>query len=229
MQPTLDFLRELAQNNNKAWFDANRKRYEAARSAFETLVADLIEALRDMDHLGNLTPKECMFRINRDVRFAKDKSPYNAHMSAQIANGGRHGEGRGYYLHFMPDNGSFLASGLYEPEPAALDNIRQHLVQDAEPLRKIIAAPDFKRYFGALSGDSLKTAPSGYDRTHPNIDLIRYKQFLAVHNLADSALVSDGLVAHVVAVRNAMQPFLDYLDKAAAAPPKKDRKIAAKA
>ncbi len=211
LQITLDYLVDLSQNNNKVWFEANRGHYKQARGAFEDLVADLITALGTLEDFGAVTPKECMFRINRDVRFSKDKSPYNAHMSAQIARGGRHGMGRSYYLMIAPKDESILASGLYELEKGPLDNIRQHLVLDAAPLRKIIGAPDFVRYFGSLSGEKLKSAPSGYDRAHPNIDMINYKQLLAVHKLLDSDVVASDLVARSVAVRNALQPFLAYL------------------
>lgn len=219
LQATLDFLAELAQNNNKTWFDTNRGRYKGARSAFEALVADLIAALRSLEDLGALTPKECMFRINRDVRFARDKSPYNTHMSAAIGRGGRNGEGRSYFVQIGPGD-SFVGSGLFEPDKVVLDNVRQHLVRDAGPLRDIIAAPSFVDYFGEIRGESLKTAPVGYDRNHSAIDLLRRKQFLAVHRLADADVTGAGVVEYIATACAAMTPFLDYLNEASGAAPK---------
>ncbi len=215
---TLDFLRELAQHNEKAWFDAHREQYKQARAAFEGLVADLIHHFEPVDDLGNVTPQECMFRINRDVRFSKNKSPYNSHMSAALARGGRKSEGRSYYLQIAP-GASFIAGGVYDPDKAALDNIRKHLVMDARPFRKIINAPNFVRYFGAIQGDTLKTAPSGYDKQHPEVDLLRHKQFLAVHTLSNADVTAKEFVSHVIDVCAALKPFIIYLDESASAPP----------
>lgn len=218
---TLEFLTDLADNNNKAWFDANRARYQQARGAFEQLVADVIANFGEIEALGNTTPKECLFRINRDIRFSKDKSPYNSHMSAAIANGGRQSQGRSYYLQIAPSD-SFLGGGMYDPSKEALDNVRQHLAQDAAPLRAILSAPSFVQYFGELAGTTLKTAPAGYDKAHPDIALIRYKQFLAIHKLSDADVTSAGLVTHILKVFAAMKPLIVYLEQASANPPGKN-------
>ncbi len=129
--------------------------------------------------------------------------------------------GRGYYIQIAPHDETFFASGMHEPDKTALDNVRQHIAQGAQPLRDILEAPDFVRYFGTLEGETLKTAPQGYDRQHPAIDLLRYKQYLAMHRLTDADLLSEDLVPRIVSVRNAMQPLLDYLNEAASAPPKR--------
>jgi uncharacterized protein (TIGR02453 family) len=220
LQYTLAFLAELRENNNKAWFDEHRSWYKQARSAFEQVVGDVISQLTMIEELGNISPKDCMFRINRDVRFSKDKSPYNTAMSASIGPGGRHGEGHSYFLHIAPGD-SFVGSGLFEPDKAVLDNVRQHIALDAHPLRTIIGSATFVTYFGAMHGDTLKTAPVGYDRNHPAVDLLRYKQFLAVHKFSDDDVIEPEFGAKVVAVCVAMRPFLDYLDSASVAPPKR--------
>jgi uncharacterized protein (TIGR02453 family) len=219
LQITLDFLNDLAQNNNRPWFEANRKRYDQARDAFEELVTELISELGRLDDFGALDPKACMFRIHRDVRFSKDKSPYKATMSAWIGPGGRKGTGRGYYIQLAPHDESFFGSGLHEPDKTALEHVRRHIALDAAPLRQILEAPAFVREFGELAGETLKTAPGGYDRQHPAIDLLRYKQFLAIHRLTDSDVLGDDLVSRLVRARNAMQPLLDWLDQATSAPP----------
>jgi len=214
LQLTLDFLRELAQNNNKAWFDENRTRYQAGRDAFERLVTELILHFEEIDDLSGVTAKDCMYRINRDVRFSKDKSPYNMHMSAVLARGGRKPQGRSYYLQIQPDNESLIGGGLYAPTPKELDNVRQHIVENARPLRRVIEAPLFVKHFGALQGDTLKTAPSGYDKTHPAIDLLRHKQFMATHVISDEVVTGGDLVAHIVEVCQAMKPFVSYFQDA---------------
>ncbi len=215
LQITLDFLHDLAGNNNKAWFDANRDRYQAARSEFESTVDELIHGFAAFDDMGHLRARDCLFRINRDVRFSKDKSPYKTNLGAVIARGGRKGTGRVYYLQVGVDE-SFAAGGLHQPDRTQLDNVRRHIVADATPLREVLAAPDFVRYFGTMQGDQLKTAPMGYDREHPDIDLLRYKQYLAIHPLAEAAVVSDDLVDHLLQVYSAMKPFNSYLEQVSA-------------
>lgn len=214
LQTTLDFLRDLAANNNKAWFDDHRDRYDQARSAFELTVDDLIHRFTAFDDMGHLRAKDCMFRINRDVRFSKDKSPYKTNFGAVIAHGGRKGTGRVYYLQVGADE-SFAAGGLHQPDSTQLDNIRRHINQDATPLRELLAAPDFVSQFGAMQGDQLKTAPRGYDKEHPDVDLLRYKQYLAIHPLPEDLVVSDRFVDHLVEVYRAMKPFNVYLERVA--------------
>ena len=210
----LDFLRELEADNSREWFEANRSRYEVARAVFLGLVGDLIDRFESVDDLGGVTVKECVFRINRDVRFSKDKSPYKTVMSALLGRGGRKSGARSYYFHLEPDGRSMLAGGLYDPAPAELGKIRGAIAEDAKPLKKIMRAPDFVRYFGELAGESLKTAPQGYPKDHPDIELLRKKQFMAVHGIGDAAASSMDLVPHALTVFKAMKPFLTYLEKA---------------
>jgi uncharacterized protein (TIGR02453 family) len=209
-QIVLDYLGDLRQNNNKQWFEANRERYQMARTAFEDLIAELIMRFESVDDLHGTTPKDCMFRINRDVRFSKDKSPYNTHMSAVLAQGGRKSQSRSYYLQIAPGD-SMVAGGLHSPTSQALEKVRRRIAEDAAPLRKILAAPGFVKYFGTLQGDTLKTAPSGYDKANPNIDLLRHKQFMAVHHLDDQAVAANDLIKHIIDVCGAMKPFVSYL------------------
>lgn len=207
---TLTFLTDLAANNNKAWFDAHRAAYADARAAFEDMVNDLIHGINTFDDLGPLTAKEAIFRINRDVRFSKDKTPYKTNMGAVLARGGRKEPGPVYYLQVGPDD-SFAAGGLHSPSSEQLDAIRRAIVADAAPLRAILADPDFVAAFGTMTGEQLKTAPQGYDRAHPDIDLLRYKQFLAIHPLTAADVVADDLVARLVPVYAAMRPLNVYL------------------
>src|SRR5215471_6442332 len=130
LRSTLSFLRDLDANNNKAWFDQNRKRYDAAREPFESFIAELILAAGEVDDFAGVTPKECIFRINRDIRFSPDKTPYKTSMSAVIGKGGRKAMGRAYYVHIEPDNHSMVAGGLHSPSSQELDKIRRSLADD---------------------------------------------------------------------------------------------------
>jgi uncharacterized protein (TIGR02453 family) len=214
LRKTLDFLKLLRENNDRGWFDANRPLYEEARAAFEALVGELIARFETVDDLAGVTPKECIFRINRDLRFSRDKSPYKTAMGAVLGPGGRKSKVRSYYLHIEPDGGSMLAGGLYDPSPAELGKVRNAIAENSKPLNKIVAAPDFARYFGGLSGESLKTAPQGIPKDHPEIKLLRMKQFLAVHSLEDELVVSEDLVPSALRIFKAMKPLLIHLERA---------------
>lgn len=209
----LDFLADLKENNGRAWFEENRARYAEARGAFMALVAELLEGLSAMDELGGVTPAECVFRINRDVRFSRDKSPYKTNMGALMGRAGRKSGARAYYFGLEPGGSSILAGGLYEPTSAELAALRESIARDSKPLRRILEAPDFARLFGGLAGDSLKTAPQGYSRDHPAIDLLRRKQFFVVRPLSDAVVTSAKLIPQALEVYRAMRPFLLYLEK----------------
>ncbi|MCA0457638.1 MAG: DUF2461 domain-containing protein [Chloroflexi bacterium] len=210
LQFTLDYLLDLRFNNNKPWFDENRQRYQQALANFESLVADIIRQFGAVEDLGETTVKECLFRINRDIRFTKDKTPYKSHFSAHIGKGGRKGSGRSYYVQVEP-GGSFIAGGVYAPEPEQLKRIRAAIAADnGKKLNAILAHKDFKRYFGKLEGEALKTAPKGYDSDHPAIDLLKQKQFIAFHRVDDEDVLKDDFAAHIVTVCKALKPFEGY-------------------
>jgi len=210
-----DFLRDLRSHNDRDWFEAHRSRYEAARASFMQLLGELIEALRAVDELGGATPKDCAFRINRDVRFGLDKSPYKSTMSALIGPLGRKSGVRSYYFHLEPDGASMLAGGLHSPSPAQLGALRDAIARDSAPLKRVAAARDFKTYFGEISGDSLKTAPQGYPKDHRDIELLRLKTCLAIHHLSDDFVCNGDPVGYAVEVFKAMKPFLLYLERIA--------------
>jgi uncharacterized protein (TIGR02453 family) len=212
----LDYLRGLRENNNREWFEANRTRYELARTAFQSIIGELIARFDEVDDLGGVAVKDCVFRINRDLRFSKDKTPYKTVMSALLGVGGRKSTGRSYYFHLEPDGQSMLAGGLWEPSPTQLGKIRLAIAEDGEALREIIQAPDFIRCFGGLEGESLKTAPQGYTKDHPDIDLLRKKQFMAVHRLDDEMASSSDLVSRALEVYRAMKPLELFIESALA-------------
>lgn len=208
----LSFLDDLGKHNHKAWFDKNRAAYEEARATFEQLIDHLINELRASDNLQELSAKECVGRINRDIRFSKDKSPYKTNLGAMIAPGGRKSTRLGYHVSVGPQGHSLIAGGLYMPSPVQLTKFRQAIDRDGAGLKKLTRAKVFVEYFGKIEGERLKTAPQGYDRTHPDIELLQLKQVTVVHHFSDKAVLARDYPIQVVKVCRAMKPFLDYLN-----------------
>ncbi len=212
-KPVLDFLLVLRENNNKAWFDSHRADYEQARAAFAALIEYLISELEEVQDLRGITAKDCIFRINRDVRFAKDKSPYKTNFGANIVPGGKKSGDLGYYVHLAPHDNSFIAGGLYMPSSEQLAKFRRAIAEDARPFKRIMKNKDFVRYFGAIEGERLSTAPQGYARDHPEIDLLRLKSVVVRHPLTDKQVLSPRFPAQVMPVMTALKPFSDYLSQ----------------
>jgi len=212
LKPVLDFLRGLREHNNKAWFEEHRAAYEAASVNFENFVDQLISKYGKIENLGGITAKDCIMRIYRDVRFSKDKSPYKTNMSATIAPGGKKSTDLGYYLHIQPHDETLIAGGLYMPTPEQLSRFRTAIDRDASPFRAIIEDTEFKKYFGRLEGEKVKTVPQGYGREHPEIELLRFKQVVVTHHLSDETVLSSGFSTQVINTFKAMKPFLDYLN-----------------
>ena len=212
---TLTFLKNLQKNNNKEWFDAHRTEYEIAKSNFREFVQELILGLAKFDPaVKHLEAKNCIFRINRDVRFSKDKSPYKNNMGASISPGGKKSFTAGYYFHLQP-GASFLAGGMWQPEPVYLHAIRQEIDYNPEEFNKLLKAKAFRDYFGGLSEeDKLKTVPKGYDKTHPQIELLKHKSFIVVHDLKDKEVLGKDFQKHCLTVFKAMHPMDLFLRKA---------------
>lgn len=210
---TLTFLERLSANNSKEWFDDHRAEYDAARAAFEQCIAQMIARFHEVDDIGRLDPRDAIHRINRDVRFSKNKSPYNTFMSALIGPEGRKSMGRAYYIRIAPHDQSIIACGATALTGPELHIIRQQIGADAQPLRAIIAAEPFQQYFGVLNGEQVKGAPNGYPKDHPAIDLLRYKEFLAEHTVPNAVVVQADFVAHAIAVCQAAKPLATYFDQ----------------
>ncbi len=212
METSIKFLKQLSKNNTKEWFDLNRKTYEICKIEFETVVKSVIDKSTLFDNaLLNLEAKKCMFRINKDVRFSKDKSPYKINMGASINPGGKKSMIPGYYIHIEP-NKSFLAGGCYQPMPEMLAAIRQEIDYNSNEFKKIISAKDFKTYFKDLSqDDKLKTAPKGYDKNHPEISLLQHKHFIVMHPLTDEEILNKNFPIYASKVFKAMLPLNLFL------------------
>lgn len=211
LKPALTFLAALRQHNTKPWFEQHRADYAAARGAFEALIADLIDVFREADRLHDLAAKDCIARIYRDVRFSKDKSPYKLNLGAVIAPGGWNAAAFGYYISLQPGGESIVAGGLHSPTPAHLDRFRRAIDQAPAAFQQVTRAKAFKAAFGAVSGERLKTAPRGYDPAHPEIDLLRLKQVIAIRRFSDQQVLARDFAGQAAATCRAMRPFLDYL------------------
>lgn len=215
METILSFLTDLSKNNNRDWFNGNKKTYQEAHAEFANTVEDIILQIGKFDNSVNgLTVKDCMLRIYRDVRFSKDKTPYHTYFGAHIIEGGRKSEHAkaGYYLRIEPDK-SFLAGGAYLPPSDWINAIRQEIDYNPQAFINIIQSRDFTTYFGSIQGEQLKTAPKGYPKDHPHIDLLRHKSFLAVHEMNNADLLGNDFIAHCAKVFKALQPFSTFLNK----------------
>jgi len=211
---TFQFLKELSENNNRPWFQTNKGRYEEARADFEEFIRKLIlEVARFDPPIGVLEAKRCIFRIYRDTRFSKDKKPYKTNFGAHLVSSDAKPHDRaGYYIHLQPGN-SFLAGGAYLPPARWLKAIREAIDRNGNDLIKIINHPNFKKYFGEMEGEKLKTTPRDYPGDHPFIDLLRYKSFLAVHKLKDKDTMTDKFLKTSSEVFKALIPFDVFLNK----------------
>lgn len=212
LKPVLRFLALLKKNNDRAWFQAHRGDFEGASKSFESFVAALIEELTPTESLRGLTPKDCIYRLYRDLRFSKDKSPYKTYMAAVIGPGGRKSTQPGYYVHLGPGGQSLLAAGWYEPEPAQLASFRRAIDRDPRPWKKVVNDKTFRKYLREVEGERLATAPKGYPRDHPEIELLKLKQVMAIRRLTDTQVRASGIVRETVATFKAMKPFLAYLE-----------------
>jgi uncharacterized protein (TIGR02453 family) len=213
---TLRYLTQLKKNNNKPWFDAHRAQYEAARIDFSNFIQMVIEALQKTDTtITGLTARDCLFRINRDIRFSKDKTPYKAHFGASIKRGGRKSGFAGYYFHLEPGH-SFIGGGMWMPEAPALKNMRQEIDYNWEEFQSILQEKNFKKIYGDIyKGDdvSLSTTPKGYEKDNPAADYLRLKSFIAETKMADEELVKATLHKKTVAAFEALQPALNFINR----------------
>jgi uncharacterized protein (TIGR02453 family) len=214
----LKFLKRLAKNNNRVWFEKNKPVYLEAKEGFDQFLEKLLEELIKLDEgLAGLNPKKLAFRIYRDVRFSKDKKPYKVNMGAGFSPGGKMIQEPGYYLHIQPGNKSFLAGGLYMPDADNMTKIRQEIDYNTETLLKILNDRKFKKFFPSLDVfDKLKTAPKGYAKDHPHIELLKHKSFIVSHLFTDKEVKSKKFVKQVAETAKIIKPLNDFLKDAIA-------------
>jgi uncharacterized protein (TIGR02453 family) len=214
-----EYLAALARNNEKAWFEANRAEYQALRDDFTALVGHVTAGIAEWEPgVRWLDPKDAMFRIHRDVRLSRDKSPYKTTFSAWINDQGRRGDGPGYYLQVNETGTLLVAGGVYMPEPEPLARIRDFIAEQPEKLRRILRGRAFRETFGEIHGERLTRAPRGYAPDHPLIEQIKLKSFILTRE-RDVRAEPDGVLAWMLDSFRAMAPFNTWLRAALAAAP----------
>ena len=208
---TLQFLKELANNNNRPWFQDHKEEYLAAKADFDGFVEYLFEKLEGPYELDFSTPKECLHRIYRNLRFSKDKTPYKTGLSADINPAGKKGLVSGLYLRIDPTQGCIIGGGVWHPDSHSLTAIREEIMENGEKLETILAENNLQKYFGKLEGETLKTAPRGIDKDHRFIDLLRHKDFVLFHKFTQKEVLSKDFADEIVSGALIMKPFLDFL------------------
>ncbi|ADV51375.1 DUF2461 domain-containing protein [Cellulophaga sp. E16_2] len=201
----LKFLKKLEKNNNREWFDENKTVFKAYEKEVKELYGSILDGLRSTDEIEKLK----MFRIYRDVRFSKDKTPYKIHFAGSFSRTGAKLRG-GYYIRIKPGD-SFIAAGFWDPNKEDLFRIRKELELDAAEFRAVIGESSFKKIWGDITGDELKTAPKGFDKAHSNIDLIRKKQFIFVRKFSDKEILSPDFIKNVTNSFIAIRPYFDLM------------------
>lgn len=215
---SIQFLQQLKLNNNKLWFDEHRKQYEAARADFINLTSDVLNGIAAFDtSVAHLQAKDCIFRINRDVRFSKNKAPYKTNMAMYISKGGKKALNcAGYYLHIEPGQ-AFMAGGIWMPMAPELKKIRQEIDYSFADLKKILKQKNFTTTYGDLErgeGVVLSRPPKGYDADNDAIEYLKLKSFIASSTLPDTLLTSKSLAATVVKQFHYLHPFVQFLNQA---------------
>ena len=210
----LRFLSELKVNNNREWFAENKTWYDQVRVQFEQMAKELITEISTFDNsIKHVEVKDCVFRIYRDTRFSKDKTPYKTHFGVYIASaGGRKSQHAGYYLHLDPA-GCFLSAGVWCPDSTLLKALRQSVYDNIDELNEIRLKPDFLQYFSAFyEQDKLKTVPRGFPKDFPEAELLKLKHYLVDFPLDESILHASDFVSRIGAIAKCAYPFNRFLN-----------------
>lgn len=202
----LEFFKKLDKNNNRDWFNERKKEFKAIEADAKQNYHELLDALNEHDEIDNFK----MFRIYRDVRFSKNKLPYKTHFGGSFHRKKPELRG-GYYLHIQPNNESFIATGFWEPNKEDLFRIRKEFEQDDSEIRDIMNDKGFKKIWGELVGDQVKTAPKGFNKEHKAIDLIRKKQFIFTKKFTDKEVLAPNFIKDVNEAFKAIRPYFDYM------------------
>jgi uncharacterized protein (TIGR02453 family) len=204
---TLRFLSELKRNNNREWFEEHKPEFKSLETGVKGFYNSLMDKMKEHDDIEKLK----VFRIYRDVRFSKDKTPYKSHFAGSFSRAGAQLRG-GYYLQIRPGE-SFIAAGFWQPNSQDLLRIRKEFELDATPFRKLINSPSFKKTWGELVGEEVKTAPKGFNREDPNIDLIRKKAFIFVRKFTDKEVLSKDFIYEVNNSFKEIRPYFDLMSE----------------
>jgi uncharacterized protein (TIGR02453 family) len=213
---TIQFLQDLNINNNKPWMDANRQEYLNAKENFEAFTSEIITTLSSkLPYLQHIDAKKCTFRLNRDVRFSKNKAPYKNNMGASIKLDGKKSIYAGFYVHLQPE-ASFVGGGLYMPDAPLLQKIRQEIDYNCPTFKKIINHKTFITQYsnGLMQEDALKNIPKGYEATNPAADFLKLKHFVATTTYTNKQMLGADAIKNICATLMALNPLVEFLNHA---------------
>ena len=209
-----DFETQLNLNNSTEWFNDNRTKYEKARKEYIAFIEKLIIEISKFDEsIKNVSAKDCIFRINRDIRFSKDKRPYKTNFGAYIVKGGRKSPYAGYYLHLEP-NESFISGGLYMPMPEVLKSMRKEIFYNVEDYKKIIYDSVFSSYYGEVQGNKLVNPPKDYSKDFKDIDLLKLKDYYVWHKIANKDFEKKNIMDELIDGFKILIPFNTFINHA---------------
>ena len=212
----LKFLEDLKVNNNRDWFLDNKNRYETFKKDYHQLIHGFLEILKPQDaNLEMLEVKNCAFRINRDIRFSKNKLPYKTHLGIWMNTNKGNNNGAGYYIH-IEKGSSFIAGGIYSPEADDLKKIRKEIAFFYEDLDEILKDENFRKYFSGLDKNetnTLKNGPKDFDKEHPAIEFLKLKSFVAVQKIADAELLNENFIKTTAEKLIVLKPLVEFLNR----------------
>lgn len=208
---TLKFLKDLSANNKRDWFNAHKDVYLEAQGNMIAFVEELMAEMNKHDVLENESGKKSLYRIYNDVRFSKDKSPYNPRFAFSLRRAGKFRRG-GYYMNINPGN-SFLACGFFAPNPEDLKRIRQDIDLNYKDWKKLLNSKNIRKNFGTLRGDTLASAQRGFSADHPAIGLLRHKQFILRHDFSDKEVLSGDFLKEANRIFRSVRPFFDHMSE----------------
>ncbi|MFC2118500.1 DUF2461 domain-containing protein [Bacteroidota bacterium] len=214
MESVYKFLTDLRENNTRDWFHANKADYQSAKLKFEEITNILIPEIQKMDsQLVGISAKNSIFRIFRDVRFSKDKSPYKTNMGSFFVKGGRNSGNAGYYLHVEPGS-SFLGGGIYMPASDVLKKIRSEIYNFTDEYKKIISNKNFIKNFKDVQGEKLKLSPKGFPKDFTDIELLKFKSYTLMYHIPDDFLQDERYIQNIIKVFKEMKEFNHFLNRA---------------
>ncbi|MDE6135653.1 MAG: DUF2461 domain-containing protein [Muribaculaceae bacterium] len=212
MKDLFIFLEQLAANNNRTWFAENKASYDSLRKAWCTDIQKLIDSMSVWDPaLRHVDASDCLYRIYRDTRFSPDKTPYKTHFAALISPWGRRTQKAAYYIHAGVDECA-LYGGVWCPPRPMLAKLRKAIVDNIDEFRSILAAPDMQALYPGWYGSALKTAPKGYDRNHPDIDLLRLNEYGKCHELSREFFTRENWPEEAAELFSTLKPMVDFLN-----------------
>ncbi|HPI19886.1 MAG TPA: DUF2461 domain-containing protein [Candidatus Kapabacteria bacterium] len=209
----IEFLQNLKENNNRQWFNEHKTEFDQIWKNFQEFVQVMINEIATIDSsIKSVQVKDCLFRIYRDVRFAKDKSPYKTNLGAYVVNGGRHSILAGYYIHIEPDNCMF-AGGIYMPKPEVLRKIWNAIYNNPNDLKEILNNKEYKKHYGGLSDEQYKSVPRGFPKDFPDAELLKFKSYTVGKIVPNDFYLKDNVIKEVKELTRVMYPFNSYFNE----------------